>query len=159
MPRTAPSAMAEEDSKQAFLHRWSRRKHEAEKQKDQLPAAEEKPPAQLPPVDQLTPESDFTGFMHPKVEDSLRRVALKKMFTDPHFNIPDPFEPYSGDWNISEPISEEMLATLNQARTHIFGDKKEEEKEKQEAEKEKQEVAAQQPAVEQKADEPGKQDA
>jgi hypothetical protein len=90
--------------------------------------------------------------MHPKVEDSLRRVALKKLFNDPHFNIPDPFEPYSGDWNVAEPISEELLATLNQAKQHLFSDKKEEEKDQQE-------VAAQVPAAEQKTDEPGKQDA
>jgi hypothetical protein len=68
--------------------------------------------------------------MHPKVEDALRRVALKKLFSDPHFNVPDPFEAYSGDWTVGEPISEEMLATLNQARTLLFDtddkDKKEE---------------------------------
>ena len=58
--------------------------------------------------------------MHPKVEDALRRAALKKLFSDPHFNMPDPFEPYSGDWTVGEPISEEMLATLNQARTLLF---------------------------------------
>jgi hypothetical protein len=140
--------MAEEKS-EAFLHRWSRLKHEEKK----APAPnEEKPAPTLPPVDKLTPESDFTGFMHPKVEDALRRVALKKLFNDPHFNIPDPFEPYSGDWNVSEPITDEVLATLNQARTHLFGDKKEEEK--------KEEVAAQEPvAEEKKPDEPGKQDA
>ncbi len=74
----------------------------------------------LPPVDKLTPESDFTGFMHPKVEDALRRVALKKLFSDPHFNVPDPFEAYSGDWTVGEPIPDEMLATLNQARGLIF---------------------------------------
>ena len=147
--------MAEEHDKEAFLHRWSRRKHQAEKEKEQLPAAAEKPPA-LPPVDELTPESDFTGFMHPKVEDSLRRVALKKLFNDPHFNIPDPFEPYSGDWNVAEPISNELLATLNQAKTHLFGDKEKDEEKKQEEQKQ---VAAQEPAPEQKADEPGKQDA
>ena len=141
-----------DESKEAFLHRWSRRKHEAEKEKEQLPAAEEKPPAPLPPVDKLTPESDFTGFMHPKVEDGLRRVALKKLFNDPHFNIPDPFEPYSGDWNLSEPISNELLATLNQAKQHLFSDKKEEENAPQ-----KQEVATEEKP--RQPDEPGKQDA
>jgi hypothetical protein len=141
-----------EEKKQPFLHRWSRLKHEEKK----APAAkEEKPAPSLPPVDKLTPDSDFTGFMHPKVEDALRRVALKKLFNDPHFNIPDPFEPYSGDWNISEPISEELLATLNQAKQHVFSDKNEEKN----TEEEKREVAAQEPAAEQKADEPGKQDA
>ena len=143
-----------EEKKEAFLHRWSRLKHEEEK----APAPkEEKPAPALPAVDQLTPESDFTGFMHPKVGDALRRVALKKLFNDPHFNIPDPFEPYSGDWTGGDPITDEMLATLNQARTHLFGDKREEEEKKEE--EKKQEVATQEPAPEQKADEPGKQDA
>jgi hypothetical protein len=66
--------------------------------------------------------------MHPKVEDALRRAALKKLFNDPHFNVPDPFEPYSVDFTTAEPLSEEMLATLNQARTLIFNqpEKKEE---------------------------------
>ena len=86
------------------------------------PKAEEKPVPSLPPVEKLTLESEFSGFMHPKVEDALRRVALKKLFKDPHFNTPDPFEPFSGDWTAGETISEEMLKTLNQARTHLFSE-------------------------------------
>lgn len=134
--------------KEKFLSRWSRLKSEAK----ELPQPAEQAPV-LPPVEELTPESDFTGFMHPKVEDALRRVALKKLFRDPHFNTPDPFEPYSGDWTVGEPISEEMLATLNQARTLLF-DHKEEKKE--------QKAAAAEPVVEEKAmkdDEPGRKDA
>jgi len=140
-----------EEKKEAFLQRWSRRKRE-----EKLPVAEQTPKPALPPTDTLTAESDFTGFMHPKVEDALRRVALKKLFNgDPHFNLPDPFEPFSGDWTVSEPIGEEMLAALNQARTHLFSDKKEEEEKPAEE---------QQPTVEAEekpkpADEPGKQDA
>ena len=145
--------MAEE--KEDFLRRWSRLKKEAPVEKPV-----ETPKPELPSVDKLTPESDFSGFMHPKVEDALRRVALKKLFSgDPHFNLPDPFEAYSGDWTVGEPIPDEMLATLNQARTHLFGDKKEEKK------PEKEEVAASAPAAEEapqpepKPDEPRKQDA
>lgn len=115
--------MAEE--KEKFLSRWSRLKSES---KDLPQKTEEAPAPILPPVDELTPESDFTGFMHPKVDDALRRAALKKLFSDPHFNVPDPYEPFSGDWTGAEPISEEMLATLNQARTLLF-DKDEKEKE------------------------------
>jgi hypothetical protein len=87
-------------------------------------------------VDKLTPESDFTGFMHPKVEDALRRVALKKLFSDPHFNVADPFEAYSGDWTAGEPIPEEMLAALNQAKRLLFDEKEAQaEDEKKEPEK------------------------
>jgi hypothetical protein len=110
------------EEKETFLGRWSRLKQE-ERKEEQKPAPRAETPApDLPPVDKLTPESDFTGFMHPKVGEAVRRVALKKLFTDPHFNTPDPFEPFSGDWTVAETIPEEMLKTLQQARTHIFDD-------------------------------------
>ena len=139
------------DEKEPFLSRWSRLKREMPAEK---PA--ETPAPDLPPVDKLTPESDFSGFMHPKVEDALRRTALKKLFSgDPHFNLPDPFEAYSGDWTGGEPIPPEMLATLNQAQQLLFGDQKDEQKSEQ-----KTQVAATNPTAEQdKPDEPGKQDA
>jgi len=106
------------DDKEKFLARWSRLKHEtpAPEKKDEAPA-----PA-VPPVDSLTPESDFAVFMNPKVKEELRRLALKKLFSDPHFNVPDPFEPFSGDWTVGEPIPDEMLATLNQARSVLFAE-------------------------------------
>jgi hypothetical protein len=133
-----------EEKKEAFLDRWSRRKRDSLEEKK-----EESPKPSLPAVDKLTSESDFTSFMHPKVEDALRRVALKKLFSDPHFNIPDPFEPYSVDFNVAEPIPPEMLATLKQAEQLVFGEKKEEGKAAE------QEKTAEQP----RPDEPGKQDA
>ena len=104
------------DEKEAFLSRWSRlkQKQPAEKKLEVAPATSPTPP--LPPVEQLTPQSDFSGFMNPKVEDALRRVALKKLFSDPHFNIPDPYEAYSGDYTGGEPIPPAMLATLEQMK-------------------------------------------
>ena len=112
--------MSDSPGKETFLGRWSRRKLEhAAEENAPAPAAASAtavPAPPLPPVEKLTPESDFSGFMHPKVEDSLRRVALKKLFTDPHFNTPDPFEPFSHDLTVAEPISEEMLASLEQVK-------------------------------------------
>jgi hypothetical protein len=64
-------------------------------QQKALEKADEKPAATLPPPESLTPESDFSAFMGPKVKDELRRVALKKLFSDPHFNAADPFEPFT----------------------------------------------------------------
>ena len=104
-----------EEKKEAFLSRWSRLK----KKDAQPPAKAETPAPALPPVENLTPESDFKDFMHPKVEDALRRLALKKLFSDPHFNIPDPYEAYSGDWTGGEPIPPEMLATLEQMKAML----------------------------------------
>lgn len=158
---------------ETFLRRWSRRKHEEE---NRPPAPQAAPPAEsekareasappLPPVEKLTPESDFSVFMHPKVQDSLRRVALKKLFADPHFNVIDPNEPFSGDWTVAEPIGEEMLKQLNQARTLLFSDeerKKLDEAQAQGAAPQEAPAAAPeatQEAKEEKPDEPGRQDA
>jgi hypothetical protein len=107
------------EDKEAFLSRWSRLKRE---QPVERKTEMETPAPALPPVESLTPDSDFAGFMNPKVEDGLRRLALKKLFGDPHFNIADPFEPFSGDWTTSEPMTPEFLATLNQARTVLFNE-------------------------------------
>lgn len=116
--------------KEDFLRRWSRLKREVPAEK---PAETPKP--DLPPVEKLTSDSDFSGFMHPKVEDALRRVALKKLFAgDPHFNVPDPFEPFSGDWTLAAPIPDEMMKTLNQARTLLLSDEEKQALAKQEAE-------------------------
>jgi hypothetical protein len=140
----------ETQGKENFLERWSRRKlDEAKPPAEKAPESE--PPA-LPPLDQLTKDSEFSGFMHPKVEDALRRAALKKLFSDPHFNIPDPYEAYSGDWTVGEPIPAEMMATLNQARTLLFS---EEEKKKRDEEEKK---LAEENKPKPKDDEPGRQD-
>ena len=139
------------EDKEAFLSRWSRLKREQEKELAK-PAAPATPAPVLPDVETLTPESDFSGFMHPKVKDELRRVALKKLFNDPHFKVPDPFEPFSGDWTGGDPIPPELLEKLNQARTHLF----------KEEEKKPEPLAEAQPSEtkpETKPDEPGRQDA
>jgi hypothetical protein len=136
--------------KEAFLSRWSRLKRE-QAQEPSAPAAPageagkdaEAPP--LPPVESLTPASDFAPFMHPKVTQAVRRVALKKLFADPHFNVPDLNEAYSGDWTGGDPISEELLKTLNQARTVLYREEAEAHAQ-EEAAPAKEETAKAQPA-------------
>jgi hypothetical protein len=113
------------EEKEAFLDRWSRLKHRDEADKKATPPAEQQaeeaaPAAPLPAIEELTPESDFKSFMDPKVDHGTRRDALKKLFVDPHYNIPDPFEPFSGDYTVEDPISPEFLKTLNHARRLLF---------------------------------------
>jgi len=139
------------DEKEPFLARWSRLKREAPVEKQ-----DESPAPAVPPIENLTPESDFAAFMNPKVKDELRRLALKKLFSDPHFNVPDPFEAYSGDWTVGEPIPPELLATLNQARSVLFT----EQEKKPDAEPKASVMAPAEKAEEGEAkpDEPGRQD-
>ena len=152
-----------------FLRRWSRLKREHERAVEQpkqplekAPVEKAAEPAPLPPVDRLTSESDFTSFMQPKVQDNLRRAALKKLFVDPHFNTPDPFEPFSGDWRVAESISPDLLATLNQAKVLDFDKKEEEPKPEEKAEDRIEDQGDGQlvaKAEESKPDEPGRKDA
>ena len=153
--------MAAED-KEAFLSRWSRLKQGQAREVTQpaVPAASDDKETQapaLPPVDELTPESDFAPFMHPKVGEAVRRVALKKLFSDPRFNVPDPYEAYSGDWTGGDPISEELLKTLNQARTVLF--REEEEQAKKDADKKDAETQAASADKPKDEDGTGRQDA
>ena len=111
------------EDKEAFLERWSRRKLEQAEEKPAQPVATEErdePAVVLPPVEELTPQSDFVPFMNPKVDGETRRAALKKLFADAHYNVPDPFEAYSEDWTVGEPIPMEMLKTLNHAKKLLF---------------------------------------
>jgi len=115
------------EDREAFLDRWSRLKQDREREQEQETAVvpvekadAEAPAAPLPPVEELNPDSDFTPFMDPKVDGETRRAALKKLFADPHFNVPDPFEAYSEDYTGGEPIPMEMLRTLNQAKKLLF---------------------------------------
>ena len=157
-----------------FLSRWSRLKREEATQapapaKDEVPYVPEKNAPErkegeaalpeLPPIEKLTPQSDFTAFMGPKVQDALRRAALKKLFSDPHFNVPDLNEAYSGDWTGGEPITEEMLKTLNQARTLLFPPEQKQPAQEQEQPSQAQPAPEGEPTTQEaKHDEPGRQD-
>ena len=102
---------------QDFLRRWSRRKQDAAAQ-SKAPAAPNKdaPAPALPPLDSLTFESDFKAFMHAKVEESVKRAALKKLFADPRFNVMDGLDVYIDDYSKPNPIPAAMLAGLRQAQ-------------------------------------------
>lgn len=106
---------------QDFLRRWSRRKQDAAAQpKAPAPRKDEPAPA-LPPLDSLSFESDFKDFMHAKVEESVKRAALKKLFSDPRLNVIDQMDIYIDDYTNLETIPQEMLARLQHARTTLFG--------------------------------------
>jgi hypothetical protein len=91
-------------------------KQEQPVERTAVPQAKDEPLPALQAVEDLKPDSDFTPFMHPKVDAGTRRAALKKLFADPHFNVADPFEAYSEDYTKSDPIPEAMLKAINRAR-------------------------------------------
>lgn len=122
------------EEKEPFLARWSRLKEQAKVQETQpVPqrADEEKaPPPEPPSIEKLTFESDYRGFFHPKVDENLRRAALKRLFSDPHFNVMDGLDVYIDDYSKPDPLPAAMLAQLKQAQKIL--DWAREPKEKQE---------------------------
>jgi hypothetical protein len=70
----------------------------------------------LPSIDELSLESDFSPFMRAEVDPAKRVSALKKLFSDPHFNRMDGLDVYIDDYTKPDPIPRTMLARLNQSR-------------------------------------------
>jgi cell division septation protein DedD len=67
-------------------------------------------------VAQLTPESDYAAFAKRSVDPQVRNAAMKKLFTDPHYNVMDGLDTYIDDYNKSDPIPKSMLRQMVQAR-------------------------------------------
>jgi hypothetical protein len=114
-----PEEPAAGEDREAFAARWSRLKQDARQAPppaEKKPADPEAPAPELPPVDKLTIDSDFRAFFHPKVEEGVRRAALKKLFNDPRFNIMDGLDTYIDDYSKSEPIPPAMLAGMKTAQ-------------------------------------------
>ena len=141
-----------------FLRRWSRLKRESGGTAVQKPEAPSEGRA-LPSVDSLTFESDFKEFMHSKVEESVKRAALKKLFADPRFNVMDGLDTYIDDYTKSEPISDELLARLDHARETLLGPaRREKEAQEEKLRKQEQTEPTQEPAKTAKADDDPGQD-
>jgi len=62
--------------------------------------------ADMPDLDSLGEDSDFTGFMSPGVSDKLRNLALRKLFHAPVFNIRDGLDEYDEDYTSFEKLGD-----------------------------------------------------
>lgn len=123
-----------------FLRRWSKRKLDAaagkNKSKDIIEeqaedaghldsnAADPKieqprvelTDADMPPLEELNENSDFSGFFSPKVSESLRRQALRKLFHFQQFNVTDGLNDYDEDYTtftgLGDVVTHEMKRLL-----------------------------------------------
>jgi len=117
-----------------FLGRWSRRKAGKEDEATSLerkvetlkdlsstPTVEKSleevpPPATLEDVAKIDRfDPDFSAFMKPDVDPAVQQAALKKMFTDPHFNIMDGLDIYIDDYSKPDPLPPGMLERMVQS--------------------------------------------
>ena len=125
-----------------FLGRWSRRKAGMEPEGLDGAAPELKPKVTPTPQDKKTIENastpaeeealpptledaesidrfapDFSAFMKPNVDPAVQQAAMKKLFSDPHFNIMDRLDIYIDDYSIPDPIPMEMLKRMVQSES------------------------------------------
>jgi hypothetical protein len=143
--------MASDHGSDGFLSRWSRRKVDVregrplDEPKPVLEAASGKPapmaaqltvpesaasqeatPVPSPTLvdaQQLTPESDFKGFMARGVAPEVKNAAMKKLFADPHFNVMDRMDVYIDDYGLPDPLPMAMLRQMSSAKTlNLFDD-------------------------------------
>lgn len=70
--------------------------------------------ADMPPLDSLTAESDFSQFLAEGVSDALRRAALRKLFHLPEFGVLDGLNDYDEDYTQFEKLGD--VVTYHQRR-------------------------------------------
>ena len=109
----------------SFYARWSRRKMESktdldivegsvssEQNADEEPAVPALTDADMPALETLHDDSDYSGFLSPKVSDKLREIALRKLFHSKAFNIVDGLDDYDDDFITALPLGDIVTADM-----------------------------------------------
>ena len=125
MSKREPSGPA--SGEEPFLQRWSRLKAEApERQRESVAAAADPDPGAdaasgagaaaqrtvLPSLDELGDDSDYSAFLSPEVDESLRRQALRRLFRSPKFNVCDGLDDYCEDFTQFAPLGGIVTADM-----------------------------------------------
>ncbi|MCF6191085.1 MAG: DUF3306 domain-containing protein [Cocleimonas sp.] len=123
--------------KEGFASRWSRRKQEVAKEADvavedgdvevvdriiREPIIDEETLAEqrleklneltdedMPDIETLNEDSDFSGFMSTGVSETLRKMALQKLFHGKTYNIRDGLDEYDGDYTSFEKLDPSVI--------------------------------------------------
>ncbi len=66
----------------------------------------------MPPLDSLDQDSDYSGFLYPGVSEGLRRRALRKLFTSAVFNVPDGLDDYDEDFTSFEALGDIVTSDM-----------------------------------------------
>ena len=116
---------------ESFLGRWSRLKAQAREREvspapvPDAPGSAEPPAAnaqaspdapppvvELPDLEQLDQDSDYSAFLTPGVDDALRKRALRKLFSSPKFNVFDGLDTYRDDFTSFPPLGDVVTADM-----------------------------------------------
>ncbi|MDI9331878.1 MAG: DUF3306 domain-containing protein [Alphaproteobacteria bacterium] len=73
-------------------------------------------PPTLEQAQAATPADDFSAFVRPDVDPKVRNTAMKRLFSDPHFNVMDGLDIYIDDYNTPDPLPASDLARMASAQ-------------------------------------------
>ena len=79
------------------------------------PSAEPEPPPTMDDVAALRLDSDYSRFVGAEVDRGVSNAAMKKLFSDPHFNVMDGLDTYIDDYGKPDPIPPSMLRKMTQS--------------------------------------------
>lgn len=66
----------------------------------------------MPPLDSLTENSDFSGFLSPGVSEELRKLALRKLFRSAIFNDRDGLDDYDEDFRSFPALGDHITSDM-----------------------------------------------
>ena len=67
---------------------------------------------ELPPIESLGEDSDYSAFLAADVPADLQRKALRKLFQSPKFNVRDGLDDYDLDFSSPEPLGDIVTAEM-----------------------------------------------
>ena len=130
-------------AEEPFLSRWSRLKadsvsppadaavpaplpeqaaHPASAAAEAGSEAEALPPGDedMPPLESLNEDSDFSGFMSPRVSATLRKQALRKLFRSPRFNVISQLDDYIDDYRNYPALGDIVTSDMKHAAARLL---------------------------------------
>jgi hypothetical protein len=66
----------------------------------------------MPPLETLDQESDVSAFFSPRVSETLRRAALRRIFHQPSFNVTDGLDDYAADYRHLTPLGDIVTSDM-----------------------------------------------
>lgn len=78
----------------------------------------------MPPLETLGQESDVSAFFSPRVSETLRRAALRRIFHQPSFNVTDGLDDYAADYRhlmpLGDIVTSDMRLQLERAEERLL---------------------------------------
>jgi len=125
------------NNNESFVSRWSRRKQQVaieegsdakvgateeiskkvedvdpeQLKAEKLAALNKLTDEDMPDIETLDENSDYSGFMSTNVSEGLRKIALKKLFMGASYNIRDGLDEYDGDYTKFEVMPKNMVTS------------------------------------------------